>query len=92
MNFEWMYWTPVTAGIFIAIALMLVAMGIWDFISPSVARKGFLPIPTTRGDRFFIGLLGSAYIHIAWMGLIELSLWFALLISIIWIIFIMRFG
>ena len=24
-------------------------------------RRGFLPMPTTRGDRLFIGLLGSAY-------------------------------
>ena len=43
MDLEWMAWTPVTAGFFIAIGLMLVGMGIWQRISPTVERKGFLP-------------------------------------------------
>ncbi len=30
--------------------------------------KGFLPISTTRGDRFFIGLLSAAYIHLVVVG------------------------
>ena len=69
MNLEWMAWTTPTAAFFITIALILTAMTIWQVISPSVARRGFLPIATTRGDRLFIGLLGSAYIHLAWIGL-----------------------
>ena len=92
MNLEWMYWTPITAGFFIVIGAMLVGMGVWEVISPSIERRGFLPISTTRGDRLFIGLLGSAYINIAWVGLTDWSLWFALPISIVWIIIIMRFG
>ena len=87
-----MKWTPITAGFFIIIGVMLVGMGVWEVISPSIARKGFLPISTTRGDRFFIGLLGSAYIHIAWVGLTDLSLWFALPISVVWTVLVMRFG
>ena len=27
-----------------------------------------LRIPTTRGDRLFISLLGAAFIHLAWLG------------------------
>ena len=92
MNLEWMYWTPVTAGIFIAIGLMLIGMGIWEVKSPSIERRGFLPISTSRGDRFFIGMLGSAYINIAWMGLTELSLWFSLLISVLWVVIVIRYG
>jgi len=43
-----------------AIALMLAGMTVWQVLSPSVARRGVLPMETTRGDRLFIGLLGSA--------------------------------
>ncbi|MBL6970566.1 MAG: hypothetical protein ISR63_00430, partial [Desulfobacterales bacterium] len=53
---------------------------------------GFLPIPTTPGDRLFIGLLGSAYIFLAWIGLTDLTLWIMLAIGVCWIIFVMRWG
>jgi predicted small integral membrane protein len=55
--FEWMAWTLPVAIFFTCIVLMLVGMTIWEIRSPTVMRKGFLPIPTTRGDRLFIGLL-----------------------------------
>ena len=32
-------------------------------------RVGIIGIETTRGDRLFITLLGSAFINIAWLGL-----------------------
>ena len=57
---EWMAWTPVTAAFFGGIALLLVGMTVWEIRSPCIERRGFLPIATTRGDRLFIGLLGSA--------------------------------
>jgi len=92
MNLEWMAWTLPTAVFFITIALILTAMGIWQVLSPSIERRGFLPIATTRGDRLFIGLLGSAYIQLAWLGLTNLSLYFALAIAVIWMIIVMRWG
>jgi predicted small integral membrane protein len=92
MNLEWMAWTLPTAVFFITIALILTAMGIWQVISPTIERRGFLPIATTRGDRLFIGLLGSAYIHLAWLGLTNLSLYFALAIAVVWMIVVMRWG
>jgi predicted small integral membrane protein len=49
-----------------------------------------LPIVTTPGDRLFIGLLGSAYIHLTWRGLTNFSLWWALGISLVFLIVIMR--
>ena len=45
------------AVFFGCIVLMLVGMTVWELKSPTVMRKGFLPIATTRGDRLFIGLL-----------------------------------
>jgi predicted small integral membrane protein len=58
---------------------MLVGMTVWEISSPTVQRKGWLPIETTRGDRLFIGLLLAAYINLAWVGLGEKMVqWFAL--------------
>jgi predicted small integral membrane protein len=82
MNMQWMAWTPVTAWFFVCIGLILVTMTFWQMLCPTVPRKGFLPMVTTRGDRLFIGLLGSAYIHLAWIGLVTAPLYFATLISV----------
>lgn len=89
---EWMAWTLPTAIFFLVITLMLMGMTVWELVSPSRARRGFLPLVTTRGDRLFIGLLGGAYIHLAWLAATEASLWWALGISILWGSAIMRWG
>jgi len=92
MELEWMAWTPITAGFFITIVLMLIGMGIWEVVSPTIERRGFLPIRTTRGDRLFIGLLSCAYITIAWIGLTDWSLYFALPVYVGFIALVIRFG
>lgn len=92
MTLEWMAWTLPTAIFFTTIFCMLVGMTIWQMASPSIARRGILPIATTRGDRLFIGLLGSAYIHLAWLGLTDLTIWVAFPISLIWMVSVMRWG
>ena len=92
MTFEWMAWTLPTAVFFAVIALVLVSMTVWQLIAPSPERRGFLPIATTPGDRLFIGLLGSAYLHLAWIGVTNASVWGALAISLVWIAAVMRWG
>jgi predicted small integral membrane protein len=87
-----MVWTVPTAIFFCVIAAMLVAMAVWQTVAPSPERRGFLPIPTTPGDRLFIGLVVSAYIHLAWIGLADASLWFAFGISLVWMVVVMRWG
>ena len=67
--------------LFAVIIGAIVGLLIWELVSPTVARRGFLPMPTTRGDRFFIGLLATAFIHMAWLGLTAASPWWALAIS-----------
>lgn len=91
-NFAWMAWTAPTAWFFVGIAAILVAMTAWQVASPSVSRQGLLPLVTTRGDRLFIGLLGAAYIHLAWVGLASGSLWYGFAIAVAWMIAVMRFG
>ena len=92
LTLKWMEWTLPTAIFFIAIFLILIAMAIWQSVSPSIERRGFLPIPTTPGDRLFIGLLSCAFIFFAWLGLTDLSLWIMLAIAVCWIIVVMRWG
>jgi predicted small integral membrane protein len=77
--FDWMAWTAPVAGFFTCIALMLVVMTVWEIRSPTLERKGFLPLRTTRGDRLFIGLLCAAYVNLAFVGASEkLMQWLAL--------------
>ena len=77
--FDWMAWTTPVAVFFTCIVLMLIGMTVWEIQSPTVERKGFLPMTTTRGDRLFIGLLTAAYINLAWVGLGEkMAQWFSL--------------
>lgn len=101
--FSWMVWTTPVAIFFTCIVLMLIGMTVWEIRSPTVERKGFLPMKTTRGDRLFIGLLGAAYINLAFVGIAgwlaewlsleqEPSVWISFLISMLWLAWVMRKG
>lgn len=77
--FSWMAWTTPVAVFFTCIVLMLIGMTVWEIKSPTVVRKGFLPMATTRGDRLFIGLLSAAYVNLAFIGLAgKFAQWFSL--------------
>ena len=92
MNLSWMAWTTPTAAFFIIIVCLLVTMTIWEIKSPGGApRLGILRFETTRGDRLFVSLLGSAYIHIIWLALFPgLALWWALVIACIYALCVFR--
>ncbi|MDD2048236.1 DUF2160 domain-containing protein [Pseudomonas putida] len=89
---DWMAWTLPTAVFFTAIGLLLVGMTIAELRRPCVERRGFLPIATTRGDRLFIGLLVSAYLHLLIIGVSDWNLWVASLLSGVWLLVVMRWG
>ncbi len=77
--FEWMAWTLPVAVFFCSIVLMLVGMTVWELRSPTVLRKGWLPLATTRGDRLFMGLLAAAWVNLAFVAASEkLMGWFSL--------------
>ena len=101
--FEWMAWTLPVAVFFCSIALMLIGMTVWELKSPTIERKGWLPITTTRGDRLFIGLLSAAWLNLAfvavsekmivWFGLeTEPSIWISFIASMALLALIMRKG
>jgi len=82
---SWMAWTWPTACFFGFILLCLVGMSVWEFAAPGGgARHGILGLDTTRGDRLFISLLGSAFIFLAWIGLVNISLWAPLVIALVY--------
>ena len=101
--FEWMAWTLPVAVFFSCIVLMLAGMTVWELRSPTVLRKGFLPMATTRGARLFMGLLAAAYLNLAfvaisekmvgWFGLEqEPSIWISFVVSMLLLALIMRKG
>jgi len=88
----WMAWSFPSAMFFLTIALFLSLMAVWEYASPGGnPRIGVLRFETTRGDRLFISLLGSAFIHLAWLGLIGPSLWWALALSVVYAVGVFRY-
>ena len=88
----WMAWTWQTAAFFVFIALCLFAMVIWEKKDPGGnPRRGIIGLDTTRGDRLFISLLSSAFIHLAWLGIIGTLLWIGKIISFVFAIFVFKY-
>jgi len=91
-NLAWMAWTGPTAIFFSTIFCLLLGMSVWEAFSPGGGpRMGLLRFETTRGDRLFLSLLGSAFIHLAWLGLVGPDLWKALGVSLIYALLVFLF-
>jgi predicted small integral membrane protein len=87
----WMAWTWQTAVFFLAIAFLLLCMGIWEWRRPGGApRRGLFRIDTTRGDRLFISLLGTSYIFLGWLALFGGGLWAAAAVSVVFSLAVFR--
>ena len=92
MGLTWMAWTWPTAAFFLFIGACLVAMTVWELAVPGGdPRRGVLGLETTRGDRLFISLLGSAYIFVAWLAVFGAPLWWPLGIAIAFAVFVFLF-
>ena len=76
-DLAWMAWTWQTGVFFAVIGSLLLVMTALAVVRPETERVGVLRIATTRGDRLFMSLLGSAFIHLAWLGLVGPDLWWA---------------
>lgn len=84
----WMAWTRATLAFFIFVFGFIAILAAVEMRWPGgYERDGILGLTTTRGDRLFIGLLGSAYIFLAWLGLTDALLWAPLGIAAIWMAF-----
>ena len=82
---SWMAWTWPTIFFFLFVFGSIAAMGVWEYYVPGGSpRRGIFRLDTTRGDRLFITLLGSAFIFLGWLGLYGVPLWGGLVLSLIW--------
>ena len=72
---SWMSWTLPTAIFFACLAAMITGMTVWEIAAPSARRRGLLPWSTTRGDRFFLGLIAAGFLQLGWVGVTDLSPW-----------------
>lgn len=88
---DWMAWTWPTAIFFAIIAMLLITFTFLAVKYPETPRKGILRIETTRGDRLFITLLGSAFINIGWLGLTDMTQWVALLVCAVYAALVFRY-
>jgi predicted small integral membrane protein len=91
-NLAWMAWTWEVGIFFVSIATLLVIFTLLAVYRPETPRVGILTIPTTRGDRLFITLLGSAFIHIFWLAFAPAGwdLWWASLLSLVYAVAVFR--
>ncbi|WP_444451957.1 DUF2160 domain-containing protein [Rhodobacter capsulatus] len=80
----WMAWTLPTAIFFGVIACLLVTFTVLAIRFPETPRVGVLRIETTRGDRLFITLLGSAFINLIWLAFVGPTLWWALALCLVY--------
>ena len=80
----WMAWTLPIALFFWTIACLLVAMTLLAIRFPETPRIGVLRIETTRGDRLFISLLGSAFVHLIWLFFAGPPLWGATALCLVY--------
>jgi predicted small integral membrane protein len=86
---SWMAWNKPTLALFIFIFCAIATMGVLERIRPGGAeRVGILGLRTTRGDRLFISMLGSAFIFLGWLGLMGTPLWGALALAALWWAFV----
>jgi predicted small integral membrane protein len=95
MNLAWMGWTLPTALFFGGIALALVVLGFLAKLAPAnEPRVGLFSVATQRGDRFFLSLLGAAFIHLGWIALapMEWPLWGASVAVVVYAAAVFRFG
>ena len=88
----WMAWTWQTAIFFVFIGSMLIILTLLAIYRPETPRVGILRFPTTRGDRFFVTMIGSGFIFIIWMRLGGGALWFPLAIAALYGVAMFRYA
>lgn len=88
MSLTWMAWTWQTGIFFGFLALCLITLTVLAVRRPETPRRGILGFPTTRGDRLFVSLIGSAYVFIAWIrfGGSEVLWWPMAIAAVLWVL------
>ncbi len=66
----WMYWTLPTMITICIFFIFLLIIAVLDLKKRSTPRKGFLPFPTTRGDRIFISVIIWIAVSLIWLAIL----------------------
>lgn len=91
-DLEWMAWTTGTAVFVGLVVVGLASLALLAAVRPSTPRKGFLPMPTARGDRIYISLLGTGLILIVVLAATSFALTTGLVFAAIWAGAVLRWG
>ncbi len=86
----WMAWSFPVALFFFIIVCLLITFTLLAIRWPETPRVGLLRIETTRGDRLFISLLGSAFISLGWLFFFGAPLWGALILCLVYVAAVFR--
>jgi len=92
MQLDWMAWTWQTGLFFGTVALVLVIMTTLAILRPEKPKIGIFRFATTRGDRLFMSLLGSAFIYILWFRFGTDDNWQPAVIALIFATAMFRFA
>lgn len=87
----WMAWSFPVALFFWIILCLLILFTILAIKFPETPRLGVLRIETTRGDRLFITLLGSAFLNLAWLGVVGAHQPYALIVCLLYAVAVFRY-
>ena len=88
----WMAWTWQSAMFFCLVALALIILTLLAIYRPETPRTGILRFPTTRGDRFFVTILGGGFIFVLWMRFGGGSLWYPLAMAALFAVAMFTFA
>jgi predicted small integral membrane protein len=91
-DLEWMAWTTGTAMFVGTVFVGLGLLTAFAVVRPSSPRKGFLPMPTARGDRVYVALLGTALIMIVILATTEWAVMTGLAVAAVWAAVVLRWG
>ena len=91
-DLEWMAWTTGTAVFVVAVFTSLAALAVLAVARPSSPRKGFLPMPTARGDRIYVALLGTGLVLIVTLATTSWPVTSGLGLALVWAVVVLRWG
>lgn len=91
-DLEWMAWTTGTAVFVLLVVLGIAALAALAALRPSTPRKGFLPMPTARGDRVYVALLGTGLILVVLLATTSLPVPYGLAAGAVWAAVVLRWG
>jgi predicted small integral membrane protein len=87
-----MAWTTGTAILVACVFAALIGLAVLSAARPSTPRKGFLPMPTARGDRIYVGLLGTGLILVLLIALSSAPVVLGLALGAVWMAVVVIWG